>query len=321
MKRKIVDRPSGFEIAASLESFTSEYAYSGSPKTEAFYRNQLGTLRDYLARAGLTLLGDVTADTIRLYLKEQSRSTYVRRGQSEPRTLARSTLIQRYAAARTFFQWCVDEGRLDVSPMVNVKRPKEEHRIREALDREQFRILVQNAAAGPGWIGLRDKAILLLLLDTGARASELLGMGERCIDWRAGQVVLHGKGSKDRVMDLAPETRRAIRAYLQHPKRPKLPGDPVWVTLRRRAMGYGALNAMIHAMEGYAGLDTRVTPHRFRHTFAAEFTRANLGNVKATKERLGHSKIATTERYIESLGGGYGLGESFKTPAASWGIT
>lgn len=110
-------------------------------------------------------------------------------------------------------------------------------------------------------------------------------------------------------------------ARLQHPRRPTVPGGYVWVTLRRRPMGYGALNAMLHAMEGYANLDTRVTPHMLRHTFAAEFTRANLGNVKATKERLGHAKIATTEKYIESLGGGYGLGETFKTPASSWGIT
>ncbi len=319
MKRTRIDRPSGFELTGTLESFLSEYLYTGSPKTEANYRNHLRPFADYCVRTGLATLDVVTPDCVRLFLKEQSRYQYFRRGDTEPRQLARSTFIQRYAALKTFFNWCVEEGRLEVSPMAHVKRPKEEQRLRPVVSQDDFALLLRNAAQGAGWLGLRDRAILLFLVDTGARAGELMAMTERCVDWRAGTVVLHGKGSKDRTMRMSAETRRALRTYVEHKARPRLIGDPVWVTLRRHPLNASALAAIIHAIEEYAGLEYRLTPHMFRHTFAAEFTRLNNGNIKAAKERLGHSKIATTERYITSLGGGYGLGEEFRTPGEQWG--
>lgn len=302
-----------------MDAFYSERSYTGSPKTEANYRNHLEPFAEYCDQAGIGSLVEISPDVCRLYLQHEAKRTYRRRGDTEDRPVSRSYFIQRYAALKTFFNWCVEDGRLPVSPMAHVKRPREEQRLRPVIGEDDFALLVRNARAGAGWLGMRDEAILRVLVDTGARAGELLAMTARCIDWKASTIVLHGKGSKDRTMAMSAPTRRALRDYMENPRRPRLPGDPVWVTLRRKPLGASALAAILHALEGYAELDYRITPHMFRHTFAAEFTRLNHGNIKATKERLGHSKIATTERYIASLGGGYGLGNEFVTPGARWG--
>ena len=180
-----------------------------------------------------------------------------------------------------------------------------------AFSQDEARRIVRYAAQASGWLGKRDRAIVLLMLGTGARADEVLSVLPNCINWPHREIVLHGKGDRDRRMKLGPELYRALREY--DAVRPKLPGNHWWVTQRNTRLAYPAFWAMIKHLGEYAGVEG-VHPHRFRHTFATEFTMGNNGNIRATQRRLGHSKIQTTENYLQSLGTDYGLEDWFRTP-------
>jgi len=313
-----------FELTSALDSFLDEYAYSGSPETERNYRQHLRPFREYCERAGITTLEEIDADFLRQYIKAQSRSTYTRKGhEDEPRRLASSTLAQRHAALNTFFNWCVNEGRLAASPMATVRRPRGEKRVRYALEPEEVRALLRASKEAPGILKHRDYALLLTFLGTGARLDEVRKMRWSDIHWgevpnendrrgrAVGYIVLYGKGRKERRARMSKELRRALRRWKD--VCPQIPGDYVWVSLRRTQMSKQGIWSMLKNLAKYAGVDTNVHAHRFRHTFAAQFTAANR-DVFATSRRLGHERIKTTEDYLHSLGVDYGTDESYKTP-------
>lgn len=314
MKRERAKQPSRFELNVALDSFIDEYAYSGSRNTERHYREHLRPFREWAVKNQVAGLDEVTADDVRHYLREQRDHTYVRKGhEDEPRTLARSTLIQRYSSLHTFFEWCVTDGRLLVSPMANIKRPKPEANARFAFSRDEAKRLVKFAGDAPGNLKYRDTALILIALGTGARASELLGMRWPDVHWAEGYIVVNGKGAKERRLRLGKDARRALKKWQD--VAPPIAGGYIWVTIRRTRMSLRGMWMWMHKLGEYAGVEN-CHPHRLRHTFAAEFTTMNR-DVYATKARLGHSKLATTEGYLHSLGVDYGLDESYRTPD-SW---
>ena len=120
-------------------------------------------------------------------------------------------------------------------------------------------------------------------------------------------------------MPVGPKTAEAIKAYIKGTRdRREGPDGRLFVTYRREAMVYSALNAMLGNLGKYAGVEHCI-PHRFRHTFAVTDYRANR-DLMGVRNRLGHSKVETTQRYLESLGADYGsVEEKYQAPDAIYG--
>jgi len=301
-------RPTGtptFELWEIAHEFIADYAHS-SPRTQEFYRDLVdGVFVRCMKAQEITRADAVTPTAIRDYLKTEA-----------DRGLAPQSVVHRYNTARTFLQWCVEQGYADENPVLKVRRPKLNEPTREGFARDEILRLVHYAGAGPGITPIRDRAIVIFLLDTGARASELLGLTFSDIDRQNRRVTLHGKGSKDRRVPVGAPAWKALMHWMR--VRWDVPGDKVWVTQQRTEMNYAALNAMVHNLGGRAGVRD-CSPHRFRHTAATEHFRQH-GNIAVVRSMLGHVKLDTTQRYLKRIGLDYAAEAGLASPS-EWLVT
>jgi site-specific recombinase XerD len=150
----------------------------------------------------------------------------------------------------------------------------------------------------------RDRAIILLLLDTGVRVSEvtgdpkndLLGLRIQDVDRRNLRIKVMGKGSKERILPISSSTSKAIWRYLL--QRPN--ADPIESLFLSSKDDYpltrSGILQLIRRLGQRAGIPDAY-PHRFRHTFAINFLR-NGGNALELKRLLGHSTLEMVQRYV-----------------------
>ena len=162
---------------------------------------------------------------------------------------------------------------------------------------------------------LRTRAIILLLLDTGLRASELVNIRIRDIDQRNRHITVMGKGSKERTVPFSPPTGQAIWRYLA--TRPNdTVNDPLFVTTTHRQIGRDELGRILARVGDRAGVKG-VHPHRFRHTFAINFLR-NGGNVYVLKMLLGHSSLEMCLRYLALAQSDADANHKVASPVMNW---
>lgn len=311
--------PIGYELRNAVDEWLEEVRYQHSENTHRNYADQVGrVLISWLQQRGISRVDEITRQIMVEYLNAQRSATYTRRGQPNiVRRLSSRSVELRYDGASRFLRWCVERGYLRESPLAGVPRPRVEQKQVFAFSRGEVKRLLRAASMAPGALAYRDRAMVVTLLGTGARASELVAMSVTCtrckgscIDWARNELVLHGKGGRDRRMRVGREMRKALREWVDI--RPVIPGGWIWVTHRRTVFTKHSLWQWAKLLGEYADVDN-VHPHRFRHTFAVEFYEAHQ-NIKALQHRLGHSSPSITERYLRSLGVDYGLDDSFTTP-------
>lgn len=144
---------------------------------------------------------------------------------------------------------------------------------------------------------LRDRAIILFLVDTGVRASELCDLKIGDVDMEEGAVqIRRGKGEKARTVYIGAVTREALWRYLSKRKF-KEADDPLFTTAKRGPMDRAALRKMLIATGMRAEITERVHPHRLRHTFAITYLR-NGGDIFTLQRILGHSSLDMVRRYL-----------------------
>jgi integrase/recombinase XerD len=156
--------------------------------------------------------------------------------------------------------------------------------------------------------GMRNRCLLLLMEGTGCRVSEVVALAPRDIDHEQEQAnVRHGKGSKQRVVAVAPETLVAIQAWLD--ARAELgigQWAPICCDLDGTALKPDKVRKLLHALAAAAGIRKRVHPHGFRHRFTARLVRHGVP-ITSVSTQLGHSSIATTHTYCQRLGVGQAI--------------
>ena len=167
-------------------------------------------------------------------------------------------------------------------------------RVIEPLSREQVQRFWSSFRTA------RDIAIVALLLLNGLRSSEVLGLELGDLSLSEAQVRVRGKGSKVRVLPLAPETIRLLDCYLKT-ERPLTPCARVFVVWKGRARGQAmtvaGLRSLFRHHRGSTGV-AKANPHRFRHTFGSDMIRAGV-SLPALQRLMGHSNIDTTLLYIQ----------------------
>jgi site-specific recombinase XerD len=148
---------------------------------------------------------------------------------------------------------------------------------------------------------VRDRALVLLMLDTGIRLGELVALSVGDVDLVEGRCRVMGKGSKERVVPLGGRARRAIRTSLL--ARGSLSADdPLFVGRQGARLTPRALQQMVRRLARSAGVTQRCSPHVLRHSFARAFL-ANGGDVFSLQRILGHSpsSLQVTRRYVRLL--------------------
>ena len=166
-------------------------------------------------------------------------------------------------------------------------------RIPEILtDDERLALLAAPSRRAP--TGIRNRAMIAIMLDAGLRCAECCGLGLRDVDADTGQItVRQGKGRKDRIVWAGTQALDAIAAWLR--VRPEGDG-PLFTTLDGGPIYTSYVRAMMDRMEKRAGIQHNVSPHTLRHTCATDLLR-QTGNLRIVQRALGHSSISTTTIY------------------------
>lgn len=185
-----------------------------------------------------------------------------------------ATARSRQLAVRRFSAWLAEEGEIDADRLVNLKPPKLDVKVTPELDEDQLRALLK-ACRGTGLRDRRDEAIIRFMIETGARAGEVVGMTRNDVDPRRGTaVVRRGKGGRGRTVPFGPQTARALDRYLRARRTHRLVNTPpLWLGDRGKGFSYDGLHSALAHRAELAGI-ADFHPHVLRHTAAGRWLAA-----------------------------------------------
>lgn len=302
----------GLSITRAIPGFIQFKSAEGlSPNTLTSYAHDLGL---WLEIQGDCDLSQVTTQELREYLNHMRNEYTPRRinGNNEQK-LSSKTLRNIWISLSAFFTWASQEFNFS-SPMKGVPAPKFTQAPVETFTKEEIEALLkaceycQEAQTDQRRkftmrrpTARRDRAIILTLLDTGLRASELCSLRIGDVDMKSGKVtVRHGigggsKGGKGRTVFMGKSTRRALWRYLADREESNDPDAPLFLGKSYRPMRKDGLRLVITVLGKKADVP-KCHPHKFRHTFAITYLRSG-GDLFTLKSLLGHSTLEMVEHY------------------------
>ena len=306
-------RPQGLKIKKAITGFLQYKSAEGlAPVTISGYERDL---KLWLEFQGDVNIGNVQSDNILAFLN-YLRVEYVPRRitGNNSRKLAPKTVYNIYVSLASFFTWASREFNLD-SPLKNMPRLRvpEEPPV-EPFKKEEIELLIKacdycveavtdqrRKFVMQRFTSKRDKAIVLTLLDTGLRASELCALRVEDVDMKSGKVTVRAgeagkaKGGKGRIVFMGKSARRFLWRYLVDREDGNDPDAPLFIGKFDRPFNRDALRQLINSLGAKVGIK-KCHPHRFRHTFAITYLRSG-GDIFTLKALLGHGSLDMVEHY------------------------
>jgi integrase/recombinase XerC len=260
-----------------------------SAHTVRAYLGDVSSLLEHLEEHG-SELADLDLTVLRSWLVGQQR-----------RGMSRATLARRVAAVRTFCTWAARAGYLSSDVGARLRSPRPDRHLPVILAVEDAAGLLRTAEERAGDddpVHLRDWAALELLYATGVRVSELVGTDVADVDLAERTARVTGKGDKERVVPFGIPAGRALDAWLTR-GRPHLltpgSGQALFLGARGGRLDPRTLRGVLHRLTAVAGVHD-LAPHGLRHS-AATHLLAGGSDLRTVQEVLGHSSLATTQRY------------------------
>ena len=176
-----------------------------------------------------------------------------------------------------------------------------QHYPAEILTPDEVRALIK-ACSNRAPIGIRNRALLVLLYRGGLRITEALRLHPKDLDRAAGTVtVLRGKGGKRRTIGLDPGAFAVVERWLDARAKRRISGRaPLICTLHGKPVASAYVRALMPRLARRAGIEKRVHAHGLRHTHAAELALEGKA-MNLIQAQLGHSSLATTSRYLAHI--------------------
>jgi site-specific recombinase XerD len=268
---------------------------NASASTIDTYRYDLTKFDDYLAhRLGIRFLpGDVSRDHIRDYLISLGEV-----GHQKPN--GPSARARALAAIRSFFKYAHRAGLLRDNPAADIALPKIRIGEIRALSQDECGRLLRIVETNPSpFRKIRDKAIIVTFLLTGARLREIVQLDKTDIDLQQSTIRLHRKGGEINSLPLADAARIEIKAYLKQ-RRKRSRARALFISCRNRRIARGTIWYLVKkyfkkTRIGIGGMG----PHVLRHTFATLLL-SQGENLRVIQSLMNHKSLATTARYLHS---------------------
>ncbi len=213
----------------------------------------------------------------------------------EKREWSVGTANHAITAWKVFFHYLYQEEIIDSDPAKRLKKLKGDQLIPAPLTPKEIHILL--ADAGEGFVGIRNTAMLLVLLDCGLRLSELTGLKLEDIDFTTCQLLVFGKGRKERLVPFSGPVRRMLLKYLSH-RTTRTHEKALWIDEEGVPFTDEGFRSFLARLEKRTGI--RVHAHKFRHTFASQYI-ADGGNPAYLQRLLGHTTPIMTNRYVHLM--------------------
>lgn len=312
-RRKNVLEPQETTLGNRLKAFTFEDAKDRfirdckirnlSEHTVKYYKNEL--------RLGLRYLEEHTghSDPAQV-VKDDIRFGIIARMMEEGRK--ETAINARLRAVRAFFNYLEAEGIIAESDIGTLKLVKEKKNVIVAFSDVQVRMML-GAPNQRTFTGIRDYTLMLVMLETGIRLKEIVGIKTDHIDLPGGRIrIVDAKGYKERIVPIQKATRQQIKTYLQ--VRGALDHDFLFVNIDNEPLSKRRVQDIIRDYGEYVGIkNVRCSPHTFRHTFA-KMSVQNGANVFELQAMLGHESLEMVRRYVHLFSEDVAIGHAKFSP-------
>ena len=212
--------------------------------------------------------------------------------------LAANSMNRALAALRGFYKYLLREKVIAQNPLAHIELAKVWMKLPETISKEEMKTIL----AQPGNrnnAAIRNTAMLELLYATGIRVSELINLTMNSINWQVGFLIVMGKGSKERIVPIGRIAYDCVRRYVDE-IRPKFmqkkSTDVLFLNRFGKKFTRQGFWKIVVACARQAGLQKKVYPHTFRHSFASHLLEGGA-DMRTVQVMLGHSDIATTQIY------------------------
>ena len=270
-----------------------------SANTTAAYQNDLSQFLEFLQSystptkpqiSGWADVDDHVVQSYLLFLKE--------------RDYASSTVARKVASVKSFLHFLVSRGYLSADPSVHLDSPKVKKNLPRSIRPDEISALMAAPADDKAPKSLRDKALLEMLYATGMRVTELVSLDVDNVDLDSDRVVCGEGGKRERTVPMYSEASVAVSDYL-YDGRPQLlvnTAEPaLFLNHRGQRLTRQGLWLIIKHYVREVGIETPVTPHTLRHSFATHMLDSGA-DLREVQERLGHASSSTTQVYRQVSG-------------------
>lgn len=275
----IIDMANLFYQAKKSESL--------SPNTIVFYKQQLKHFLNYCDAQSIKTMGEISTSLLRSFLLWHEETGHDPGG-----------LHAVYRVIKTFLRWYDLEAEPDnwKNPIRKIKAPKVPNTLLEPASIDSISKLVKTCSTN-NFLDARDKALLMFLLDTGARAREVISIDLSDVNKISGEVKIRkGKGSKERTVYLGKQARKVLRSYL---KRRAGANSALWVTHDNERISYIGLRAIVLRRAKIASIEAPPL-HSFRRAFAINMLRAGTDLITLAR-LMGHADLTILQRYLKQM--------------------
>lgn len=276
-----------------LKKLVSHFAQSNkaegkSPKTIAWYEEMLKDFDRFLDKTKKkTTIANLDVELVREFIVQE-----------QERGLSPYTVQGKVRSLKSFSSWLFNEGYTSENVLLTLKLPKVPVNLIEPLTDEEIEKLVsyQNQLTA---IGSRNIALLVLLLDSGLRVSELCGLRFDDAHIEEGYLKVFGKGSKERIVPIGALAQKMLWRYVFHfrPEPAVVLDNYLFLTLDGKPLRPNAVKLLLKRWGKKAGVP-RLHAHLCRHTYATNFLCHNCGDVFRLQQILGHTTLEMVRRYV-----------------------
>ena len=229
----------------------------------------------------------IDIQTLRSWLSSKKISNY-----------SASSVGRSLSGVKSFYRFLHQMTGLTNHAILAINSPKKSKPIPKALSFDEVMLAIHSAEdlTKSGWLGMRDKALILLLYASGLRISEALSLTKK--DLTGEYIVVKGKGGKERLVPWLIEAKNAINDYLSNIPFEITESEPVFLGEKGKVLGTGVFSRQLIKLRRSFGLPEHTAAHAMRHSFATHLLERGA-DLRSIQELLGHSDLSTTQRYTK----------------------
>lgn len=211
-----------------------------------------------------------------------------------------ASIAKKLAALRSYFSFLRRKGVVSQNPALNVRTPKVKRKLPHFVSIDEATRMA-DAQWEDSPMGVRDKAVVELLYGSGLRVSELVGLNLDAVDFYAGQMRIVGKGDKERIVPVGQAAIKALSLWLQSRgailrKGKTACAQALFINRDGERLNVRSVQRMVKKRGIVTGTRESMHPHALRHSFATHLLDGGA-DLRIIQELLGHSSLATTQRY------------------------
>lgn len=220
---------------------------------------------------------------------------------------------RKLVALRTFYKYYYKKERIKNNPSVLVDTPKLHDKAIVRLEPEEVATLLDNIESGEGLTAaqnryheitsVRDLAIVTLLLSTGIRVSECVGIDINDVDFKTNGVKVHRKGGYETIVYFGDETEAALKNYLAQRKTIEAAEghkNAFFLSIQKKRISVRAVEILVKKYSSFVTNMKKITPHKLRSTYGTSLYR-ETGDIYLVADVLGHKDVNTTKKHYAAI--------------------